>query len=194
MKTAWVEVGKRLERQGFYTESIIRGAIADRSQRSVNKLLWFEIAGVIILAGVLPFIIWVYTSPRFANVALAREFMFTLMIFVPLALVWTLVKISVLFPVDMTGSIVSNLRCIRRYELYVGYERKSMYFAVPFLLLFCGVLFILQGAPFVVWVSLVVMYIVVILFTVYNYKRLYPRNISRIKESLNELRDLKSEE
>ena len=188
MKTAWREMSDRLGRQEMLSEAFIRESIADRSQRSVNRLLAYEMIGTVVVLFAIPFVLWTIVGAEMSPEA--KVFLRVVFPLLPVFLVWQSIKTYTLFRVDISGDMKSNVRMVRRYELYALYDKWATYFIIPLLFTGAIVMYAALRVALWSWVSMTGLILVAVLYCVWCYKKFYPKNISAIKRGLEELKEL----
>ncbi len=191
MKTAWREFDRRLDRQETLSDKFIRESLAARSQCSVNKFLTGEMIGAGLVLAAIPFVVhqsgmpWVGSIPGM-KIALIIGF-----VLLPLLFVWQLIKIMLLFKIDMSRGVRDNIAYVKRYELYAQCEKRVAIVLIPLILL-AGTVWralAVNDAPWY-WAAMAGVVVIGALYCVWYYKKFYASNMGAIKRGLEELKDL----
>lgn len=188
MKTAWRELDGRLGKQEMFRENFIRESIMEKSQRSVDKLLRGEVFGAVVVMSLIPLMLWSY---GLSGMPVVKTFYMALISICLLITVWMIVKMSVLFKMDISHNLKDNIRRIRRFELYITYEKRGMLIFVPILFLAGFAVYATIGVPAWLWAFMAVVDAIGIMTCIYSYKKYYAKHIEQITHGLEELRDLK---
>ena len=97
--------------------------------------------------------------------------------------------------VDINESFSKNIYYIKRYTIQINREKIAMtYFVAIPLSIFITLAYIEAKVAIALWVYLICAVVLGALVTFWSYKRIYQKNIDSIKNSLEEMRELKEED
>lgn len=193
MKKAWTDLDARLSKQELFNENMIHDRMADRSQRLVNKLLNLDLLGALVMVVALPFVVWLSSVYYLGSLPFVGVFLKGCLVISIAVMIGQVVKVSILLGVNISGSVKNGIRRIARYDLYMHYEKMVMTILIPLLILMVVISYAKLGATLWAWSFMICLNVVVVLATIYSYKKVYDKNIVAIKRSLGELRDLREE-
>jgi hypothetical protein len=194
LKNVWALVDERLKENEMLNKRIIQEMLRDKSNKSLNKLINYELFSIIILVLVIPLFIWLLNT-RFIN-ALFPKILFVVGIAISIfGIVWGGYTLkSYLLKIDFSKSIKDNIYYVNKFMIY--YRKSKMinyYILIPVISLLCILCYYELKAPFHLWIFLFAGLIVGIGFTCWTYKKIYDVNIQSIQKSLDEIRELKEE-
>ncbi|MDR1454733.1 MAG: hypothetical protein LBJ01_03685 [Tannerella sp.] len=197
LKSVWASIDGRLGKQEAIKENIIREMIRDRSNRSLGKLMNYEILCVAIYLIAIPLVVsQYYFKPLLRLTGLAGNvFLWAMLAICVASLAWTLFKIVALMKVDFMKSVKANALLINRYRLWIQKE-KLIGFAVeiPAVVFIVVWLLVSIQANALQWITLVCALLLGIFLSFYTYYRgVYDRHIATIRRSLEELKELEEE-
>ncbi|MDD4514730.1 hypothetical protein [Massilibacteroides sp.] len=186
MKNAWLALGEKLDQKEKISALLIREMYQTKVKKSLNVLLGYEILSVVVCFLILPFIGWIMTQTP------DLLFFYTMLywgIFSLLTAIWCSVKVTLLLKIDELGIIKDNIKRISTYAVWIHKER--MYYTVFGIVgvIPISIIYMLHAGLWQ-WIFMGAVFIVVILLTIWSYKRLYYKNIRTIQQNLNELKDI----
>jgi hypothetical protein len=194
MKSMWASVDERLGKQELLKESIIRKMIREKSNRSLRKLLNFEIFSLAVNLFAIPLILLL--KPLFVQMPCwyGNAVVAALVIFCTVAVIWQMLKIAKLMNVDFMKSVRNNSLLINTYNLWIGKEKIAGFFLAPAVYLIAIWYYAVMHVNAAAWTFLVCTVLFSIFFVIYVYRQVYDRHIDAIRQSLEELKDLEEEQ
>jgi len=186
MKNAWTSLDEKWNRKEKMDAILIREMYRGKVRKSMNKILRYDILGVVGALIALPYIAWVLTRST-------NTLIWTTLIYWSLYAVvgssWSIKKIACLLKLDETASIKSNTKIINTYAIWIKKEKPIyIFFAI------IGVIPILihywLHASLWWWVFLIAILSYTVFSFILTYKRLYDQNIRMIQHNLRELEEL----
>ena len=163
-----------------------------KADKSINRLINWEIFSVIILILAIPL--------TFHVSRLVGKFIFPYITLIYTAVyccifvIWYIYKLSGLMKVDFSKTISDNIYYTNRYNIQIKREKFAVYFVFSPLFV---ILAILSYAELKVntqlWIFMICILLLAILTTYWMYKRLYGKNIASILKSMNEIKQLEEE-
>ena len=196
LKSEWSAMNDRMEKQEMLKEKIFSQMLNTKSDKSLNRLIAYEVVSLIINVLVIPVLIYIYklkTNVGQVNdtaMFFLRTVVIGAIVFIVLSIVWYGIKVFVLSRIDFTKTLKNNLFYINKYAVYIKYEKLiGYYFLIPLIVVISTFYFLKMHISLYLWASLSCIGIAAILITVYFY-HLYNRNISTILQNLEELREL----
>jgi glucan phosphoethanolaminetransferase (alkaline phosphatase superfamily) len=190
-KNVWASLDERLNKQEKLKESIIKEMMQSKANKSVSKLLSFDIISLFVCLFVIPILIWLYHSQ--IHLPQKTTFIYTMFVIIAYGFCAGAFNIKYLMKMDFTKSVAHNFLYINKYKKLVGKEKIA---EVPVILVVCFLCIYQYAALHVsawLWAFLICGLISAILFTVYSNKKIYDNNIHTIQKSLEELKELEEE-
>jgi uncharacterized membrane protein len=191
LKKAWAALDNRLKENDFLKETIILEIIQGKANKSVNRLLnWdvFNVVGSIVFIPVL----WNFLG-RFENKFVLFTLIYAIVI-LAINVIWYSYKIHGLMKFDFAKSVSNNIYYINRYNLQVKWEKIISIIAVSVIIVI-GVFHYAEAKVSVfLWIVLLCTIIFCGLFLYWYYRRVYDKNIGSILKSLEELKALKEKD
>lgn len=187
LKVAWLELDKKLQQGEKLKEETIKEMYRTKADRSIGKILNYDIFGISVCLLILPFIIWLAGSKDMKSFWFAATVIYW-GIFDIIGIVYLGLKISQLLKVDLTKPISCNFNIIHRYNIRVKKE-KPLYAVFSLIGIVPIFAFYVQNAQLWQWVFLCCLLIVASIIFVWQYKRIYGSNIRSIMNSLDELKE-----
>ena len=193
MKSMWAAMDDRLKKQELLKESVVKETIRDRSDKSLNKLLNFDLFSLILLFLLLPLMVYMYLYLSPFRTLAGGWFCYTLFLVVTYGIAGGFAHLYYLMKMDFTADVGHNLRYINRYNVLY---RKEKIISIPVIgvLFFFGIYhYATMHVNAFFWTFLVCTYISCIVFVVFAYKKIYDKHIANIRRSLEALKELESE-
>ena len=191
LKTAWASVDERLKKQEILKESIIKEMIYKKANKALNVLQWSEFLGIIIILVIIPFIIWAYGKFGGRDLYWDIYVLFALVLCIAL-IPYLIYKAYLLVKIDFVGNIKNNMFCINKYKTVINKEKiiLNALVGIPFIILLTLIL-ISQKSPVYLWGIVICTIILVTLFSIWSYIKIYDKNIESVRKNLEVLEELK---
>ena len=194
LKNAWASVDERLKGSEMLNKRIVQEMLSDKSNKSLNKLVNYEMFNVIVLLLAIPLCIWLLNT-RFINFLFPKILFVTTIIISVVGIIlggYTLKEY--LLKIDFSKNIKDNMYYLNKFIIYYRKMKMTTYCIIaPVVCLFCALSYYELKAPFHLWIFLFAALIVGVLLTYWIYKKIYDVNIQSIQKSLEELSELKEE-
>ncbi len=198
MKNLWQQYDKKLQENKMLNESIIRNIIKDRSKSSLGKMSTMEYLTAMVYA----LLLLVYTAEAQntgATVWIRACYFFTLAFSIA-GLIFTVYKIKLLSKFDFGAQAITDaVQKLEQLRLLIVKERLISILLSPLLLItfYAVINFWVYNADMFQHFSIyapriAVSIILLIIASIALYRKVYFDNIYRIRENLNEIRDLKT--
>ena len=192
LKNAWAELDSRLKQNKSMNTTIIMKMAQNKADKSISRLINWEIFSVIILIPAIPLIF--YASPWFSKYIFPHITMIYTAGYCCIFVGWYIYKLSGLMKVDFSKTISDNIYYTNRYNIQTKREKFAVYSVFTPLFV---ILAILSYAELKVntqlWIFMICILLLAILTTYWMYKRLYGKNIASILKSMNEIKQLEEE-
>jgi hypothetical protein len=191
LKSVWASIDEQFKEQKILKENIIRKMICDRSNKSLSKLMNYEILCMAIYFVVIPIIVFLnYFEPfRMLTKEVGNIFIWAMLVICIVGIAWSLIKIIELTKMDFTKSINDVSLLIIRYNILIRNKKIAGIVLIPVITLGAIWLYVMIHANTFQWTSFICALIVSIFLTYYVFKRVYDRNITVIRQSLEELEE-----
>jgi hypothetical protein len=189
LKKLWTSLDERLNKQEVLKESMIKEMIYSKSNKSVSKLLNYEVWGAATNLLVIPFLVFL-CNERYKELLAVKFFAYAMILLCIIFVIWQLIKIRGLIKVDFMKNISHNSLLIRKYSIQLQREKLAMHFVGAIAAFFCILLYASLHASLHAWVFLTCMLLFSSLYTYYIRKSFYNKHIDSIRKSLEELKEL----
>ena len=187
LKSQWSEMNDRMEQQEIFKEKMFRQILNTKSDKSLNRLMAYEVISMIFSVLFIPFLLFIYYKK---GMEMIRPVVVGAIIFMIVGTIWYVIKVLVLSKINFSKTLKNNLLYVNKYAIYIKYEKLFIYYIlIPVLFALCTFYYIRLHASLYSWVIMSCVGIAAILYTIYFY-HLYNKNISTIRENLDELRSL----
>ena len=195
LKEAWASVDERLKENEMLNKRIVQEMLSDKSNKSLNKLINYELINVIVCLSVIPICIWALMNTRFTKF-LSPKLLFVVTIIIAIIgiVLSSYILKKYLLKIDFSKNIKDNMYYLNKFIIY--YRKSKMinyYIIIPVISALCIFAYYEHKVPFYMWVYLSVGLIIGIGATYWIYKKIYDVNIQSIQKSLDELKELKEE-
>ena len=193
LKNTWSTLDNHLKENKSLNERIIKEMINKKANKSISRLLFWDVISIVVLLALIPFIVYWFSiyggQKMFWDITLiAAGFVCVV------GVVWYLIKIHGLMKVDINESVGKNIYYIKRYTIQIKREKIAMiYFVAIPLVILSTLTYIEAKVALPLWVFMTCVLVLGLLVTFWGYKRIYKKNIDSIKNSLEEMRELEEE-
>jgi hypothetical protein len=193
LKNTWETIDERLKKQEVLKENLIREIIYSKSNKSLSKLINFEVLSLVIYLLIIPVIAFAYNKGLELLLA-GKIFAYFMASFCIFGAIWQLIKMKNLRQIDFTKNISANSLFINKYNILIKKEKSvTMIFITPVISFLCIYLYAIYHATFTLWIFLISALLIAIFLSYNNYKRIYDKNIASIQKSLEALKELEEE-
>ena len=194
MKERWAALNDRLERTEMLQESVIRELVQTKGEKSVSRLINWETFGFVVTILIIPYSIYVYH--RFGgHFAMWDLFIRVAIVVDGLLVLWTGYKLYGLMKIDFTKVVKENIRRVNRYTVQI--TREKIFTAAiigPLFVILSVVMSIEMKAPDFIWGVLFGVVVATTVACYWLYKRVFDKNIRRLRESLAVIEEVGEEE
>jgi hypothetical protein len=190
LKSEWSAMNARMEKQEIIKEKMFYQMLNTKSDKSLGRLVTYDLVSLIASILFIPVLFYLLNKN---GMELIRTVAIGAIIFLVICVIWYGIKLFVLSKIDFTKTVKNNLLYVNKYAVYVKYGKLiEYYFIIPLVVLASVIGYAKLHAPLFLWVLMSCIMIVAILVSIYFYRQ-YSKNISTIKQNLEELRELKEE-
>lgn len=194
LKNTWELLNRKLEEDKSLKESLILEVIRTKADKSLSKLVNYDILSFVILILLLPCIAYAY-SRYSGQFNLWDIYTIYAMLVCISGIGWYMLKIRILMKVDLSQKISENIYYTNRYNIWIKREKLLMNMIVgpvfPILAIF---MLIEMNTGAYLWLGVISLFVLASVLTYWSYKRIYEKNISSILKSLGEIKDLEEKE
>ncbi|MDR3340634.1 MAG: hypothetical protein LBT25_11210 [Candidatus Symbiothrix sp.] len=192
LKNLWTSLDERLSKQEKMKESIIKEMIYSKSNKSVSRLLNYDVFSVTLSVLAIPVLVWLcYTSP-WNKLLSTKLFLGTMFVLIAITLILEWIHIKYLMKIDFAKPVSHNSLYINKYNELIKKEKIASIFIIAICSFFGIYLYASLHANIIWWSFLICMLIVSIGLTYFTCKKIY-KNIASIQQSLEELKELEEE-
>lgn len=194
MKNTWELLNRKLDEDKSLKESLILEMIRTKANKSVNKLLNYDILSFVILILLIPFLVWGYRSYS------GQFIMWDIYILYAMALClsgvfWYVFKIQLMMKIDVSQKISENIYRTNRYNIWIKREKFLMNVIFgPIVILLAVLMLIEMNARIDLWITVICLFGLASVTTYWSYKRIYDKNIASILKSFEEIKDLEEKD
>lgn len=194
LKNTWELLNLKLEEDKSLKEALILEVIRTKADKSVSKLVNYDILSFVILILLIPCIAYAY-SRYSGQFNLWDIYTIYAMLVCISGIGWYMLKIRILMKVDLSQKISENIYYTNRYNIWIKREKLLMNMIVgpvfPILAIF--MLFEMNAGAYL-WLGVISLFVLALVSTYWSYKRIYEKNISSILKSLGEIKDLEEKD
>lgn len=194
MKNVWELLNRKLEEDKSLKESLILRMIQTKANKSVNKLINYDILSFVILLLLIPSLAYGYH--RYGGQFIMWDiYVLYAMLLCLSGVFWYVYKIQLLMKVDLSQKISENIYRTNRYNIWIKREKFLMNIIFgPIFVLLAVLMLIEMNARFDLWICVVCLFVLALVTTYWSYKRIYDKNVASILKSFDEIRDLEEKE
>lgn len=190
MKNTWELLNRKLEEDKSLKESLILEMIRTKANKSVNKLLNYDILSFVILLLLIPFLAWGYSSYG-GQFVMWDIYVLYAMVLCLSGVFWYVYKIQLIMKVDVSEELSKNIYWTNRYNIWVKREKFLMNIIFgPIFVILAVLMLIEMNARFNLWIVVICLFALASVTTYWSYKRIYDKTIASIFRSFDEIRDL----
>lgn len=192
LKNTWSSLDERINKNSLFSDAVIRKFIREKADRSVRKLLNYEILGIVILLLMFPFIVYQLDSRFGAH--LMRDVCLIFAGILDLALlVWEVYKLRGLLKIDFSKQLSDNAYYINKYNIRLKREKLVMCFAFPVLGALIALVYAQENVSLPMWIILICVLLIAGVLSYWSYRGVFNVYIDSIRKSIEELEELKEE-
>lgn len=201
LKNRWSTLDDRLKKQEILKENIIKKMMYEKADKSLNKLINYSIFGLVAYVGTTIFLIYIlcsmrlsYTTEYLEKTSFLQIMLLVFIIGLIVSIIFGTMNFLLLSKINYSNPIRENIEYAQQYKI----RSKKLILAVyaVFVPLFFILLVGMQLSGFLgtaQWTFIVFLIIAGTIYSIWEYKRFYKKNIQIIHESLEELKDLEED-
>ena len=195
LKNTWMVLDEQLKKNELLNKQIIREILNKKVNKSINRLINTDFFSIVVVLLAIPLCIWLYNHHRFANTLFPKITFAVTILTCVFGVIWISYRtLKYLIKIDFSKNIKDNMYCVNKYNVIFQKEKIMTYFGfTPAFSILAFLTYYELKANLSLWVFLVVALIVVTLISYRIDKKVYDTNIQSIKNSLEELQELKEE-
>lgn len=193
LRNTWSILDKKLEENNSLNDRIIKEMLHSKSNKSLGKLIGYEMFGFVVALLTLPLILYLLFKSHLRDSNIGFAFLVFMFVADLICITWQGVKIIYLMKIDFTEKVSQNIRLINTYNIGIRREKLVFLFFIPILVAFSIYFYIEYNVDIIGWSFMTCLFILALSFTHYQYKKIYDKNIKSILQSLEELRELEEE-
>lgn len=190
LKNAWTALDNRLKENETLKESIIKEMLHSKINKSLNRLIRFEMLGAILCFIGLPFLVF-----RFGY--MKHTLFIDTTMYLAIALIFSgwitqSYKLWLLSKIDPNKPVSNNINFFHRYNLFIKREKMALCIYAPILYILIILVFVNLGRiELWRWAAVIAILVFTLLMCYWQYKKIYDANIHSIMKSMEELKELK---
>ncbi|WP_029905136.1 hypothetical protein [Prevotella sp. 10(H)] len=193
LKDTWHSLDERLKKQEMLKENILKEMLHAKSDKALGRLINFEFLGIILTIIVIPFMIFLITQ-GYLYFILQQVIVYLAIGYSILGIIAQIRKVYMLMKVDFSKPVSNNIVLIQRFNIQIRREKIASFTVIPLIGLFFVLPYTTLQMELWRWIAVVGVFVIVIILSYWQYKKIYDKNISHILKSLQELRDLEDDE
>jgi hypothetical protein len=189
LKNRWSSLEEQLKKQEVFNEHITKELLHTKCDKALSRLINYGIFELIVLLAAIPAVIYILGVKK--NIP-DEYYIFTYCLtgLCVLTLFWQIWKIYDLMQIDFSKTLSNNFRYTNKYNIKIRREKIATLFFVPALALFMIYFYAKLHAPVLLWAIMACVFICLIVYSYWAFKRFYEKNITSILKSLEELKEL----
>lgn len=194
LKNTWIALDNRLKQNNVLNETIIKKMAENKVNKSLNKLIFWDVFSIVICMLLIPFNIYWFSSH--SGILLFGDIIIVYALIICISLVvWYIIKVNYLIKFDFTENTEHNIYNINKYTLYSKREKLMMYFFIgPSIIILCMLAYAEAKATIPIWALMISILIICSIINYFSYKKIYKENIDSIRKSLEEINELKEKD
>lgn len=193
LKNTWKLLDSKLEEDKSLKESIILEMIHTKADKLVNKMINWDIVGVVILILLVPSILYTYSLFKEKSLMWDSYMIYS----AALSLMFSFVgmyNLRALMKIDLAKKVSENIYYINKYNILTKRTKNALIFVLgPIYVIGAIMMYIELKANIYLWIFMGCMLLLAI-FTSYGFYKKYSKNITSILRSLNEIKELEEKE
>lgn len=192
MKNTWAELDKQLKNQKILNNNILQEMTKTKTGKAVNRLINYTYFGMIIIVFAIGLVVNRMTSIYFGPF---KILIFALIILFLLAgLIMGVSNLILLQKINFLQPVTENIRLTNQYKIRTKKQLLSSYFCAIFIVILtiiaAAISFNMEAWR---WIVIFIAVIIGIIGSIWEYKRMYKKNVEIIQSSLEELKELEEE-
>lgn len=190
LKEIWTSFDRRMQQQDGLNTTIIREMLIQKSDRALSRMINYNYFGIIVCIVIFPVLVWCWTVGLSLNF-IGRFMVPIALVFMFFCIVMGILQLKQLHRINFSQPVNENMYRVQKISLFnkryllISYIFASVYILVIIVL----TLIFVRIAPWRWWIAATAIS-VGILLAVWEYKRMYRRNIDSIMSSLEKLKEL----
>jgi len=193
LKNTWTVLDEQLKKNEMLNKQIIQEMLQKKSNRSLSRLINIDFIGFIVWLMAIPAAIWGYHLPRFENFIFPKILFVSIIPMALIGLIFYSYRLKYLIKIDFSKGVKDNMYCLNRYIIMLKQEKISAFILFPIFAILGALCYYELKADLFYWTFLAVGIAIGVLISYWMFKRIYDANIQSIKQSLEELEELKEE-
>jgi len=192
MKTQWEALDRKLSESNRINGMIVKKMIEQRANKGVSKLITYELIGAIFLFVFFPLMIFWFKYVW--NTTLMHIIMYFAISIIGIGCITQTFKVFLLFRINLTRSVSGNTSTLNHYIIFIKREKIiSIIIALVFSVLLILYMLSFKHIELWRWTAVICAMVIAPVLAVWQYKKMYNANINAIRQSLDELKELKEE-
>lgn len=189
IKATWTELNTELNEYKILNEKRALEMALTKKDNALSNLTNYEIGESIVILILIPLIIYVVNEFSWTNIQQINLYLIVAVLTTVIFLQFR--KLHLLYQVNFAKSISWNIVCIEKYKLQVGREKIANLIAIPLIapLILETQRVFASGLELWRWVAIGILLIILVIISIWLYKKFYSSNIKQIRESLDKLND-----
>ncbi|MEA4917495.1 hypothetical protein [Proteiniphilum sp.] len=192
LKNIWAQLETKMNEHGLLKEKILKAIYKNRYNKSLSQLINYTFLSCIL--ALLGIILLIYRI----SVIYFGPFKMTMFIlaitFILCGFIIGITNLKLLYKIDYSKSVSHNMQLTRKYQIRIKRQSLATYISVIILVILAIIASILSSnMELWRWITIGGTIIVGIMAAIWEYKRMYKKNINSILESLDELKELEED-
>ncbi|GHT35583.1 hypothetical protein FACS189414_4210 [Bacteroidia bacterium] len=188
LKAGWSILSERLNQNEILNKRIIKEMITKRTQTAYDRLLGFNVRGLILCLTAIPGVLLINMFPLFHK---SLSVVITAEVVIILASIWAAIKIKYLYQFQLDRKTVPQLSLwALKYKKLIKYEEIFTY--ITLVIVITIMYFLIRfSTMMILFCALVVIFASILSYILYCY--IEKKNITTIEQGLEELKELEKE-
>lgn len=192
LKDKWSELENKLNENKLFKGKLLKDIYKNRYNKSLSQLINYTFFSCIVALLAIAAFIYKIDTAYFGSFKMTLFFM--IIAFLTSALIIGISNLKLLYKIDYSKPINYNFELTRKYQIRIKNQSLATYICV-IILIILAIIAAIQSANMELWRWIIIGVIIIIgaLTAVWEYKRIYKKNLNSILESLDELKELMEE-
>lgn len=189
LKNTWAQLETKMNEHQLFNEKIVKEIHKSRYNKSLSQLINYTFIGCIAALVAITILIYrmgvIYFGPFKTTIFILG------IVFVLYGFIIGIANLKLLYKIDYSKSVSHNIELTRKYQIRIKKQNLIAYISVIILVLLAVIASALSAnMELWRWAAIGGTVAAGVVAAIWDYKRMYKKNINSILESLNEIKEL----
>lgn len=192
LKKTWASFDSRMQQQEGLKVTIIKEILVNKSDKALSRMINYNYFGLVLCIMTIPFLIWCITLVWPAN--FIKVMATVALVFMLFFMAMGIIQLKKLHRINFSIPVNENMYIVQKFNVFnKRYLMLSYAFAIVFVVVITVFALMFIDMELWRWWALAAALPLSVLLSIWEYKRMYRRNIDSIIKSLEELKELEEE-